>query len=436
MKNTPRLVLRAVVSLLLPCIVAVMAGAQPLTLKRAVELALGHSPAAIEANADAERTAAALREARNQYLPQLLIGSGLGDSWGYPLSLEGAAPSLINISAQSALINPALRDFVRAARIENHASEQAVKERRKQIIEDTVITYLELVKWEQQIGHLSEQQKDAARMEQVVGRRIQEGVDSPVVGKQAQLASARARLHLAQARGAMDVLEAHLSQVTGLQVDNIQVDADSVPPLPELPSSTETAATAADASPSVLFAQEHAVAQGYRARAEHRALWPSVDFATQYAVLAKFNNWVQFFPRAFERNNATVGVVIRFPFFNASQHAHAEAADAEALRARKQVEATRNQVSQESLRLRRSVEQLAAAREVSQLEYEISKSNVEAVEIRMNSGSASVHDAANARAELAEKYNTLEDTNFELSKARIGLLQATGELERWAEKTP
>jgi outer membrane protein TolC len=172
-----------------------------------------------------------------------------------------------------------------------------------------------------------------------------------------------------------------------------------------------------------------------RARAEHRALWPSLDFATQYAVLAKFNNWTQFFPtKAFERNNATVGVVIRFPVLNFSQRAHAQAADADAIHASKEVENTKNQVSQEVLKLQRSVEQLKAAQDVSQLEYELAQSNVNAVEIRMNSGSAGIHDEADARTDLAEKFGSLEDTKFQLQRARIGLLRATGDLESWTEK--
>jgi outer membrane protein TolC len=153
-------------------------------------------------------------------------------------------------------------------------------------------------------------------------------------------------------------------------------------------------------------------------------------------VLAKYNNWIQFFPvGAFQRNNASLGVVIRFPFFSASQHAHAQAADAEALHARKDLEATKNQVSQETLRTQHSVEQLAAAQEVSELEYEIAKSDVTSVDIRLNSGGATLHDAANARTQMAEKYNILQDANFQLLRARIGLMRLRGELETWAEQT-
>src|SRR5437764_6945872 len=381
------------------------ANAEPLSLKRAVDLALTHSSAAGQAAADEQRAFASFRETRDQFIPQLLIGSGLGDSWGYPLSLEGSAPSLVNLTAQSALFNPALRNGMRAARSEYKAAQIGTKDRRNQIIQDTTLVYLELLKWQQMITPLRQQRDDAANMQQVVQQRIQQGIDSPSQGTEARLSTARAKLRYAQAQGAIDELRSTLSQLTGLPPASIEAVQESVPALPEAPSDSADAATPLTSNPAVQFADEHARAETFKARAEHLALWPSVDFASQYAVLAKFNNWVQFFPRAFERNNATVGVVIRFPFFNASQHAHAEAADAEAVRARKEAEATKNQVSQETLKVRHSIEQLAAAKEVSELEYEIAKSEVDAVQIRMNSGNATVHDSANARLQLAEKYN-------------------------------
>jgi hypothetical protein len=52
----------------------------------------------------------------------------------------------------------------------------------------------------------------------------------------------------------------------------------------------------------------------------------------------------------------------------------------------------------------------------------------------MNSGNATVHDAANARTQMAEKYSALQDANFQLLRARIGLLRATDELESWVNQ--
>jgi len=409
--------------------------AESISLKRAVELALAHSPAAAEVNADHQRAFASYREAKDQYLPQLTIGSGLGDSWGYPLSLEGSAPSLVNVTAQSALFNPALRDFVRAARLEYKAIGEEDKDRRNQIVQDTVLTYLELVKWEQEIDQLRQQHEDALKAQEIVDQRVQAGVDSQQIGKQARLAAARTDLRIIQAEGAMDVLRTNLSQLTGVPVDSLRTAPDSVPGLPEIPAKSDESTKAEESNPAVLFARQHAIAQSFRARGEHRSLWPSADFATQYAVLAKFNNWTQFFPNnVFQRNNATIGVVIRFPFFNPSQRAHAQAADAEAMRANKEVDATRNQVSQQTLKLRRSVEQLRAAQEVSELEYEIAQSNVETMDIRIKSGTSTINEGDQARVDLFEKYNALQDANFQLVQARVGLLRATGELESWVDQ--
>src|SRR5262249_3127927 len=132
------------------------------------------------------------------------------------------------------------------------------------------------------------------------------------------------------------------------------------------------------------------------------------------------------------QNNATVGVSIRFPLFNASQRSRAQAADADALKATKQVEAAKNQVSEETLRLRRSVAQLQAAHDVAQLEYEIAKKSMAAVQTRIDAGTANLHDMDDVRSQLSERFITLQDVTFELQRAQLGWLRSTGELEKWA----
>jgi outer membrane protein TolC len=418
--------------LALATLAAVPANAQRLTLKHAVELALAHSPTASQVRADELRADASFRELRNNYIPQVMVGSGLGDTWGYPLSLEGSAPSLFNVTAQSALFNPALRDSIRAARADKEAAQYTAKDRHNQIVQDTVLAYLELAKWQGLTDYVHQQLNQATKMEQITEQRIQAGIDNPQMLTRAKLAAARANLHVLQAKGAQQSLLAILSQLTGLAGASIEIDKDSIPAFPELPSSPDLAATAADSNPAVLFAQKHAIAMGFRARAERRSLWPSVDFATQYAVLAKYNNWQQFFlSNAFERNNATIGIVIRFPFFNASQHAHAEAADADAARAKAEAQSAKDQVSQQIMKMQNSAKQLAAAKEVSELEYELAKGSFNDVKIRMDSGNATVLDEATARADMSEKYDQLQDADFDLVRARVGLLTVTGDLDSW-----
>jgi outer membrane protein TolC len=406
--------------------------AEQLPLKRAVELALAHGTTMQASHIDEQRAFAAYHEARNQYLPQLSVGSGLGKSYGYPLSLEGSAPSIVNTTAQSALFNPALRDFVRAAKTEWQETTVQTKDQRNQVIQDTVLSYAELSKWETLISHLSHDYEDALKMEQVVNQRVTAGVDNPLNRNQGRLNAARVYFHISQAQGAIDVLRNRLSQLTGLPATAIETVRESIPELPEVKQDDNLAAKAAQDNPLIQVADIHATAMAFRARGEHRAMWPSVDFAAQYALLATFNNYQNYFqPHSFQPNNATVGIEMRFPFLNPPQHARAQAADAAALHARKDVEATRNQVSEQTLKLQRSVAQLAALQQVVDLEYQIAKSNLDATQTRVDAGSATAHDLDDARNQTNERYDTLQDTNFELQRARISLLRATGELEAW-----
>ncbi|HVI09631.1 MAG TPA: TolC family protein [Candidatus Binatia bacterium] len=406
--------------------------AEPITLKRAVELALQHATGLAMAIADEQHADAGYREMRDSFIPQVTAGAGLGWSYGFPLSLEGAAPSLFNFNAQSPLWHFELRDFLGAARAETAAATLKKKDARDQVIQDTALSYAELQKWEQRLVRLHQAEADAQQFESAVGDRVKEGVDSELEGTKAKLSAARVHLRIAEAEGAADVLREHLSKLTGLPAAGLQTE-DSLPSLPDTQQPEETSEVA-DANPAVRSAVEHARAQYLIAKGDRKSWLPSVDFGAQYAVLSKFNNYQTYFqPGSFVRNNATVGGVIRFPFLSLPKRDHAQGAEADAMKARKQAEAAKNQVTEQTLRLQRSITQLQAAHDVAELEFEIAQKDVESVQTRMQASGANLHDLDDARTQATEKFITLQDMNFELERSQIQLLRATGGLERWAE---
>jgi outer membrane protein len=427
--------------------------AEPIPLKRIVELALAHATGIVIASADEQHAVAAYEELRNSYIPQFTAGAGLGPpSYGFPLSIEGQAPSLFNINMQSALLNRSLHDFSKATKIESAAAALKTKDERDQIIQDAVLSYAELSKWDERLSHLQETQIEADKMQTAVAERVKEGVDSEFDGLRAHLSAARVRLRITEAEGAAAVLREHLAKLTGLAASTIQTEPDTVPDFPVPPQDASTPTHAAETSPAVQSAVDHARAQYLRAQGEHHAFWPSFDFAGQYALLSKFNNFQDYYipektcttsigtflcPNGgFRQNNASIGVSIRFPFLNFSQRARAQAADADALKASKQAEAAKNQVSEETLRLEHSVSQMQAARDVAQLEYEIAQKTFTAVQTRMDAGTATLHDLDDARSQASERFIALQDVTFELQRSQLGLLRSTGELEKWALGTP
>jgi outer membrane protein TolC len=413
----------------------ICAHAEPLPLERAIQLALAHSTSSAVAHADLQRTFAAYREIRNGYVPQLIVGSGLGYSYGFPLTLEGSAPAVVNVVAQSNVFNPAQRQFQNAAKTEFHASQNQEKDQRNAVIQDVTISYAELAKWETRLTRLQQDLAQASQMETAVAQRLQEGVDSVIDLNRAKLTTARMRLHLAEAGGSADVLRRHLSVLTGLPLSSIEIAPETIPALPAVSPDDDLSAKAIASSPTIQSADQHALAEAFRASGEHRALLPSIDFSAQYARLTKYNNYDQYY-RKFQPDNATFGVAIRFPIFNAPQRARADGADAEAVKAKKQAEAARNQVSEETLKLQRAAEQLAAAREVAQLEYQLAQSGLEAAQTRVDAGTGNLHDLADARAQASERYLLFQDADFEYQRVRVTLLRATGDLEKWATQTP
>ena len=425
------------VAVLLLLLLPASVRAEPVTLRQTVELALKHANGAAIAADDVQHASAAYRELHNSYIPQVTVGAGLGWSYGFPLSLEGSAPSLFNVTAQSALIHPELRSFLRAADMESSAASSRSKDQRNQIIQETVLSYAELEKWEQRLARLHQAEPEAQKMQAAVADRVKEGIDSELEGTKARLSEARLRLRIAEAQGAADVLRERLSKLTGLPAAGIQTETDSMPTLPavaqKVAQEENEPAKIADSNPAVQSAVEHARAQFLVAQGEHKSLLPTIDFAAQYALLSTINNYQNYYVRgSFQSNNATVGVAVRFPIFNAAQRSRAQAADADARKAKSQAEAARNQVSEETLRLQRSVTQMQAARDVAELEYEIAQKNVEAVQTRMNSATANLHDLDNVRTQASERFIALQDVTFELERSQVSLLRATGDLEGWA----
>jgi outer membrane protein TolC len=416
------------------CVLSALAGpaaaADPLLFRRAIELALRHSGDMAIAAADQEAARQSYLETRNAYLPTIIVGSGIAASYGFPMSLEGSAPSVFNVTTQQYLYNPGGQQFLKAAKSDWNATSITAEDRRNQVILETALVYAELDKMTSTLNVLKEQGASAQRIEQVVGMRVQAGVDNELEVTRAKLSAARVRLSAADAQGRADVLRERLSQLTGVPAADIETVTESIPELPEAQPEDISDKTL-DTNPELKLANEHAAAMAFRAKGEHRLLYPSIDLAGQYGLFAKFNNYDQYFKK-FQRNNVTFGLEIRLPLLNLSQKAHAQAADAAALRAKKQAEDVKNRLSVETLRQQGAVKQLAAAREVARLEYVLAHADADATGIKLVAGTATVRDQERARLLENDKYLALLDATFQLDQAQMQLLKTMGKLQDWA----
>jgi len=150
-------------------------------------------------------------------------------------------------------------------------------------------------------------------------------------------------------------------------------------------------------------------------------------------VLARFNNYDKIFqPTSFQRNNLSIGVIIRFPFLNPPLRGAANVAKFDAMKAREEARKIKEQVGTETLKMQRTVQQASAARDVAQLEHELSQADVEAVQAKIEEGSATLKDEQNARVTQHQRYTAYLSSSFDLDKAQVQLLRQTGDLDSWA----
>ncbi len=135
---------------------------KPIPFRDAVELALQHSGVMGIAAINQWRAQEAYKELRDNYYPQFAIGSALGYSYGFPLTLEGSAPSLANATTFESFYNPSLRQFIKAAKIDWKATSQDIRDKRDAVILDTALTYAQLDQLTEKIAALTQAQDGGA----------------------------------------------------------------------------------------------------------------------------------------------------------------------------------------------------------------------------------------------------------------------------------
>jgi outer membrane protein TolC len=405
--------------------------AEPIDFRQAIELALKHTGVMVAASADRTRAAQRYRAERYTYLPSVIFGSGLGYSFGQPVSIAGQAPSLFNLTHTQTVLNFAARESVKAAHSDSIAADINYLDRAEQVILDTSLLYIELDSTQQRLAAAQQQKEAVGHALYVAQQRQEEGIGSALDSKRAELDSARVDLRIAELETSSDVLRERLARSIGLPAATVVTVKASIPAAPPMRPEEDLSSAALANSASVRVADEHVRAARDRARAEHKTNYPSIDFAGQYAEYSTFNNYDQYY-KNFSRHNYSFGINLRVPIFNLSQNARAAAADADALHAEADALTVRDQVATDAVRAQNALRQLEAFSKVSRLEYEVAQVNIDAVQLQIQNGKANIRDQELARADVANRQVLLLQSQFEYLRAQLQLLRQTGELHGWA----
>src|SRR5207253_1892262 len=76
-----------------------------MTLRQALDQALAQNPDLLLARLDQQKARSQVTVTRDPFVPKVFAGSGAAWSTGFPSSIEGSAPSIVQVRAQMALFN-------------------------------------------------------------------------------------------------------------------------------------------------------------------------------------------------------------------------------------------------------------------------------------------------------------------------------------------
>lgn len=400
-----------------------------LTLRQTVELALKQNPDLALARLDELKANQEIRVAKDPFSPRIHVGSGLAYSSGFPLSIEGAAPSIVQARASQFLVNRQQHYLIAQARENARGAGFATSAKQDEIAFRTTSVFLDAER-AARVSQMARKQVEALeKVQQAVRGRVEEGRELPIEAK-------RAALNLARARQAVELLESDqataetsLAMLLGFSAEDRVRGPEQDRDAPELPSSENAAVESAIRSSKELRRLESAVAsKGLEARAQKAARLPRIDLVAQYGLFARFNNYEDFF-RRFQRHNGQVGVSFQIPLLaGPGVSALAAQAEGDAARVRVEMNATRNRITQDTKQSFRDLQKAGTGREVARLDLDLAREQLSITLALMGEGRASMRQVEEARFVENEKWIAFYDAQYAVERAQWSLLRQTGEL--------
>ena len=400
-----------------------------MTLRQAVDLALKQNPDLAMARADEEKVRQGVRVAHDPFTPRVTVGSGLAYSNGFPMSIEGAAPSIFQANAVQSLFNRPQSYAVAQARENVRGAGLGAAAKREEVAYHVTSLYLDAERAARLRALSAKDTESLEKVMEAVQAQVREGRALPLSEKQAALNLARARQVAESLEEDQATAETALAIALGLAPqDHVRAEEEerAAPALPK--SEEEVIRVSLESNKELRQLESQIAAKGLEMRGARAARLPRADLVAQYAMLARYNNYDEFF-RKYQRNNVQLGVSFQLPLLAgpgvSAQMAQARA-DIEHLRI--QLAATRNRITSDIQQSFREVRKAGTAAEVARLDLDVAREQLSVTLAQMQEGRATLTQVEQARLTENDKWIAFYDAQYNVERAGWNLLRLSGGL--------
>ena len=381
------------------------------------------------ARLDEQKAQAAVRIAKDPFVPKVYAGSGLAKVWGYPSSIEGAAPSIVQTRTDMSLFNRPKSYELARVRETAHGADLDTQSKSDQVAYQTATLYLEAEQMARSAQSLELEVESLKRVGATVGLQVEEGRKLPIENKRVAVDLARASQRFEALRGDLDYAEASLAVVLGYSAaDRVQPREEERAAF-EVPATQEAAIELALQNSRDIRKLESALqAKGFEVKEAQAARLPVINLVAQYALFAK-TDYQQFFTH-FQRNNAELGVSIQIPLLTGSaSKGLASQAQTDILELRTQLGQTRNRIQLDTEKSYGELKKATSAQEVARLDLDYARDQVSLLLAQLGEGRATQQQVDDARLAEQEKWIAFYDAQHLVENARLDVLRQTGTLQ-------
>ena len=399
-----------------------------LTLKQAVEVALKENPDVMLARLEEQKAKEGVGVAQDPFRPKLFAGSGAAKVWGYPSSIEGAAPSIIQARTDMALFNrPKSYELARVRELARGAG-IATQSKNDEVVYQVASQYLDTLQMARGAASLQLEIQSLEQASAAVELRVEEGREIPLESKRVAVDLARARQRYEAVQEDLDYSRAALAVVLGYPAGDRVQTADEEQPALQVPESEAVARQLAlENNKDLRKLESQLQAKGLEVKEYGAGRLPTVDLVAQYALFAT-SQYQAFFSHV-QRNNSELGAAITIPILpgTAGKALRAQAlTDVEELRT--QMNQTRNRIQLDTQRSYQEMQKASRAREVARLDLDYAREQVSVLLAQLEEGRTTQQKIDEARLNEQEKWIAYYESQRVLEKARLDVLRQTGTL--------
>jgi outer membrane protein len=400
-----------------------------LTLRGALDIALQQNPDVVLARLDQQRARAQVTIMKDPFVPKVFAGSGAAYTNGFPMSIDGNAPAVLQAKTQMAIFDRP--QSLRAAQANESArgAEIDIGVRQDEVAYRVASLYFDADEASRSLTAVELQLQSLTRVRELTGVRVSEGRELSIESSRADLKVLQAQQRQAELADSIADTETSLAQVLGFNPgDRVQPAQEDRRVTGQIDSEESAIQQALENSHEIKKLESNLQAKNLEIKSYKAERLPKANLIAQYALLSRFNNYDKFFPR-FQRNNFELGISFEVPILTGrSSAAYVVQAQMDIDKIRAQIGQTRTRITADLQHAYRDIRRTESAQKLARADLDLAREQLSLDLTRYDEGQVTMAQVEASRAAEQEKWIVYYDTQHALEVARLTVLRQAGTL--------